>query len=180
MTEVLIVDDDKLTRKGLISVMPWNQYDMHVAGEASNGSEALSFLRGNHVDLVLSDLEMPGMQGLEFIEKASSAFPDLYFVVLTIYTDFALIQQALRLGAIDYIAKTDFDRENYARILDRIVCRMHREESRMTKAAVRAAAQAVPDDKLLEDWADLSWLWQTGTRKNFWIVSWAASFLSPS
>lgn len=120
MLRVLIVDDDKLTRKGLISFMPWDEYSMEIIGEACNGIEALKFLENNQVDLVLTDLDMPLMSGMDFIRTAIPLYPQLYFVVLTIHNDFCYIQDALRLGAIDYIAKVQLDKENFSAVLERI------------------------------------------------------------
>lgn len=120
MLRVLIVDDDRLARKGLIAVMPWEKYGMEVAGECANGVLALEFLAQNEVDLVFSDLEMPIMSGLEFLKQARVNFPELFFVVLTVHTDFEYIQQVLRLGAVDYIAKVQLDQENLDIVLKRI------------------------------------------------------------
>ncbi len=116
----MIIDDDGLARKGLISCMPWADYNMEVVGEASNGLSALEFLEHTAVDLALVDIDMPNMGGLQFIEHAKSRYPGLNYVVLTIHTEFEYIQQALRLGAIDYIAKSQFDQENLNGILSRI------------------------------------------------------------
>lgn len=137
MLKVLVVDDDKLTRKGLIASMPWDKYEMQVVGEASNGIAALEFLSKNPVDLVLSDLEMPLMSGLEFIQKAQTEYPHLYFAVLTVHSDFGYIQQALRLGAIDYIAKVQFDQENFDSILNRLSQRIKKELGSNTSPSVK-------------------------------------------
>lgn len=116
----MIIDDDGLARKGLIACMPWADYNMEVVGEASNGYLALEFLKNTEVDLALVDIDMPNMGGLQFMEAAKTHYPNLNFVVLTIHTEFEYIQQALRLGAIDYIAKSQFDKENLNTILGRI------------------------------------------------------------
>lgn len=121
MLKILIVDDDMLTRKGIQMLMPWEKHQMSVVGEASNGKEALSFLEQHpDVDLALVDLDMPVMNGTVFIREASQIYPKLSFVVLTVHTEFEYVQQILRLGAIDYIAKTQFDQENFDQILERI------------------------------------------------------------
>lgn len=120
MLKILIVDDDALTRKGIQLLMPWEKHQMQIVGEAPNGREALAFLKNNPVDLVLVDLDMPIMNGMAFIKHASQLYPNLNYVVLTIHTEFEYIQEALRNGAIDYIAKTQFDKENFDQILDRI------------------------------------------------------------
>ncbi len=121
MLKILIIDDDMLTRKGIQTLMPWSAHNMTIVGEASNGQEALDFLAENpDTDLALVDIDMPIMNGTTFIEKASSLYPKLCYVVLTVHTEFEYIQQILRLGAIDYIAKTQFDQENFDQILNRI------------------------------------------------------------
>jgi two-component system response regulator YesN len=107
--------------------MPWDKYGMQVVGEAANGIAALEFLEQHQVDLVLSDLEMPLMSGLEFIQKAQERYPHLLFAVLTVHSDFDYIQQALRLGAIDYVAKVQLDQENFDSILNRLYQRIRKE-----------------------------------------------------
>lgn len=126
MIKVLIVEDDKLIRKGLIASMPWSEYDMTVVGEANNGQTALDFLKEQEADLVLTDIEMPVMSGLDFIKTAGGLYPHLNFVVLTVFAEFDYIQQALRLGAIDYIAKIQIDKENFNTILERIYNRLQK------------------------------------------------------
>ena len=121
MLKILIVDDDMLTRKGIRMMMPWAAHQMEIVGEAANGKEALDFLAAHpDTDLALVDLDMPVMNGTTFIDEASKRFPELSYVVLTVHTEFEYVQQILRLGAIDYIAKTQFDQENFDQILDRI------------------------------------------------------------
>lgn len=120
LIKVMIIDDDGLARKGLIACMPWADYNMEVVGEASNGLSAIEFLENTEVDLALVDIDMPNMGGLQFMEAAKTQYPNLNYVVLTIHTEFEYIQQALRLGAIDYIAKSQFDKENLNSILNRI------------------------------------------------------------
>lgn len=159
MMNVLIVDDDRLTRMGLINVMPWKQFGFQVVGEAANGLEALELMKTRHIDLVLSDIEMPGMQGLEFIERASGLYPATYFVVLTIHTDFNKIQQALRLGAIDYIAKTDFDRENDSVILKRILDRINREKEKKNNGSPASTGMLrTAGGDLIGSWHELNWI----------------------
>lgn len=121
MLKILIIDDDILTRKGIQMLMPWAAHNMEIVGEASNGKEALAFLAQHpDIDLALVDLDMPVMDGTAFIQAASSLYPKLSYVVLTVHMEFEYVQQILRLGAIDYISKTQFDEENFDEILDRI------------------------------------------------------------
>jgi len=130
MMKVLVVDDDKLVRKGLISAMPWAEFGMEVVGETSNGEKAIEFLHQHPVDLLLTDLAMPVMSGIELMRYARKEFPQLYIVVLTLHQDFDYIQEALRLGAIDYIAKVQLEKERFEEVLGRIHRRIQEERSR--------------------------------------------------
>ncbi|UUZ85322.1 response regulator [Paenibacillus sp. P26] len=120
MIRVLIVDDDKLVRKGLISAMPWEEFHMQVVGEAGNGEKALEWLESHEADLLLTDLAMPVMSGIELMRIVRKRFPKLHIVVLTLHQDFEYIQEALRLGAIDYIAKVQLEKERFEEVLKRI------------------------------------------------------------
>ncbi|KZE81907.1 two-component system response regulator [Paenibacillus elgii] len=124
MIRVLVVDDDKLVRKGLISAMPWQEFGMQVVGEANNGAKALEFLESQPVDLLLTDLAMPVMSGIELMRTARKHYPHLHMVVLTLHQDFEYIQEALRLGAIDYIAKVQLEKEQFEEVLGRIAGRI--------------------------------------------------------
>ncbi|WP_410513659.1 response regulator [Paenibacillus sp. BR2-3] len=138
MIRVLVVDDDKLVRKGLISAMPWQKFNMHVAGEASNGQKALEFLEGNEVDLLLTDLAMPVMSGIELMRAARQRYPNLHMVALTLHQDFEYIQEVLRLGAIDYIAKVQLEKEQFDDVLARIAGRIH-EQAPLNRMTVHPA-----------------------------------------
>ncbi|MFB9273445.1 response regulator [Cohnella cellulosilytica] len=120
MIRVLVVDDDKLVRKGLISAMPWKQFGMEVAGEANNGDNALKFMEAHPVDLLMTDLSMPVMSGIELMRIVRERYPHVQIVVLTLHRDFEYIQEALRLGAIDYIAKIQLEKEQFEEVLGRI------------------------------------------------------------
>jgi len=117
---VLIVDDDKLARKGLISIMPWSAHDMIVAGEAANGAKALEFLEQHAVDLMFVDLSMPVMSGMELIQATRKKYPNLRSVVLTFHEEFENVQTAYRLGVLDYISKVRLEQEDDEQILKRI------------------------------------------------------------
>lgn len=138
MINVLIVDDDKLVRKGLISVMPWHMFEMKVVGEAANGEKALELLDNSHVHLLITDLSMPVMSGIELIRIARRKYPHLAIAVLTMHQDFESIQEALRLGAIDYIAKVQLEKEQFEEVLARIYARII--DERVKKQEMHSAA----------------------------------------
>ncbi len=105
MYKVLIIDDDKLARNGLISMVPWDKYGLEVVGDVANGLLALEFLKTHEVDLAFVDLSMPVLSGMDFIREARKLYPDLQYVVLTFHEDFENVQNALRFGVLDYISK---------------------------------------------------------------------------
>ncbi|MEJ8303810.1 response regulator transcription factor [Saccharibacillus sacchari] len=140
MLNVLIVDDDKLVRRGLISAMPWAEFGLQVVGEARNGEKALEFLETQEVDILLTDLAMPVMSGLELMREARVRYPRMFIVVLTLHQDFSYIQEALRLGAIDYIAKVQLEEERFEEVLERICSRIASERLKESSAAVRPSS----------------------------------------
>ncbi|MDF2921461.1 MAG: hypothetical protein K0R57_375 [Paenibacillaceae bacterium] len=134
MIRILIVDDEHLVRKGLIYSFPWKQFEMEIVGEADNGETALELLAKHPVDLLMTDLTMPVMSGFELMQQVRSAFPHIFIVVLTCHSDFDYIQEALRLGAIDYVLKTQLEKESIEDVLGRISRRMkHDGEIRSAK-----------------------------------------------
>lgn len=120
MVKVLVVDDDKMARQGLILSIRWEDFGMRVVGDAPNGLKALQFLDEHPVDLVLTDLAMPVMSGIELMKRAQETHPGVLFAVLTFHEDFEYTREALRLGAIDYISKLQLERENLDAVLTRI------------------------------------------------------------
>ena len=79
MIRVLIVEDDKFARQGIIDALPWEEHGMVVAGEASNGKAALDILAEQKFDLILSDYSMPGMNGLELLKEVKEKIPGYGF-----------------------------------------------------------------------------------------------------
>jgi len=113
--------------------MPWEHFGMEVAGEAGNGEEALAFLSKHEVDLLITDLAMPRMSGIELIRTLRQLYPRIWTVVLTFHQDFEYIQEALRLGAIDYIAKTELQQDKMEAVLGRIEQRIRYEMNQQTR-----------------------------------------------
>ncbi|MFD0714544.1 response regulator [Paenibacillus sp. GCM10027626] len=148
MFNVLIVDDEKLIRKGLISLLPWDKFRMRVIGEANHGKSALAFMEAHSIDFLFVDLTMPVMDGFELMKDVRIRYPDTWIVVLTCHQDFDFVQEALRLGAIDYIVKTQFEQDKVDEIFARITERVAYEISvrgRGTAKPERLSGYAVID-----------------------------------
>jgi two-component system response regulator YesN len=104
MIRMVIADDELLIRQGLRSI-PWCDYGIELAGAAANGIEALELVRSEMPSILLTDIKMPGMDGLKLIEEARKIVPDIKSILLTGYQDFSYAQTAIQLRAIDYILK---------------------------------------------------------------------------
>ena len=109
MIRILAVDDHALLRKGLAAVVN-AELDMKLVAEAANGEDALEKFRTHRPDVVLMDLQMPGLNGIEATTRILSEFPDARIIVLTTYKGDAQVLRALRAGARAYLLK-GHDRE---------------------------------------------------------------------
>ena len=102
----MLVDDEPYILQGLQVLIDWESGGFEIAKLCSNGKEALKYLKENDVDLVISDIKMPEMSGLELLETVKKEkISDAEFVLLTGYDDFAYTQKAIRNGCLDYILK---------------------------------------------------------------------------
>ncbi len=105
MISLVIVDDEKNIREGLRDLFPWEELGITVTCAAANGKEALSYIETHGADLVLADIRMPVMDGLELARHIQNSCPKTRVVLLSAYTDFAYAKKALRLGVCQYITK---------------------------------------------------------------------------
>ncbi|WP_416150120.1 response regulator [Salipaludibacillus sp. HK11] len=138
MIHVLIVDDDHLVRKGLLFAMPWSDFEMKVIGEASNGKKALEFIENNSVDLIITDINMPVMSGIELMREVKQRYLSIHLVVLTLHQDFEYIQEALRLGVIDFIKKVELETGKFDQVLERIYNRITDKHKEISQGSTEA------------------------------------------
>lgn len=107
MYKVLIVDDEHLVRYGIKAMIDWESIGFQVVGEASNGKDGLTSFKELHPDVVISDIKMPVMDGMEFIEEVRLKDKQTKLILLTCLEDFDYAQKAMRLGTTDYLIKSD-------------------------------------------------------------------------
>jgi two-component system response regulator YesN len=103
--KIMIVEDEPILRQGLISKIDWERLNVELAGEASDGFEALDVLEKCQPDIVLTDIRMPGMNGLQFISEARNHYPHLKFVIISGYNDFEYARDAIKYNVKDYLLK---------------------------------------------------------------------------
>ncbi len=114
MLKVLIVEDEEMIRKGIVLTVDWAALDCMVVGEAANGVQGLEAARRLEPSLIITDLKMPQMDGIEMLKALRAQGCTAYVIILTAYDNFSYVQSALRLGAVDYLLKPfhDGDLEN--------------------------------------------------------------------
>ena len=105
METVLIADDEKNIREGIKCIIDWEALGFTVCGEAANGEEALKQINEMHPGLVLLDIKMPKLSGLEVVENAREQGYNGKFIILSGFSDFKFAQTAIRLGVDNYITK---------------------------------------------------------------------------
>lgn len=107
MHKVLIVDDELLMRVGIRSMIDWEQYGYQVIGEAGNGKEGMDLALAASPDLIVTDIKMPVMDGLQFIREAKGKLKTCKYIILSNFDEIHYVKEALRLGAADYLIKSD-------------------------------------------------------------------------
>ncbi|WP_042201114.1 response regulator transcription factor [Paenibacillus camerounensis] len=112
--KLLVVDDEIWFREGLVQLISSNQLGWEVIGEASDGEEAMQAVALYKPDLIITDINMPVMDGLQFMEWLSRTHPDIKVIILTGYRDFEYAQRALRYGAVEFLLKPFSLDEAYA------------------------------------------------------------------
>ncbi len=105
MYRVIVVEDEKIVRQGIIRDTDWGSVDCMVVGEAENGEEGKELIEKLRPDLVITDIRMPKMSGIEMAQKLQDEKITPFILFLTAYDDFAYAQQAIRVGASDYVLK---------------------------------------------------------------------------
>lgn len=120
MKTVLIVDDESIVRVTLRSIVDWNAYGYDLVKDCMDGLQALEYTKKHPVDLLITDMKMPGLDGLGLIRrlKAEGCLPAV--IALSGYNEFELVREAFRLGVYDYLLKSDLNEQVLGSILDKV------------------------------------------------------------
>ena len=111
MCNVLLVDDEYMIISGITYLIPWEELGLTLIGTALNGEEALEIVMKEQVDIVISDITMPIMTGLEFLREARKREKDFQIVFLSGYQEFEYAKEGMALGALNYLLKPVDKRE---------------------------------------------------------------------
>ena len=119
MIRVIIADDETRICKLIEHLINWEELGMEIVGIADNGIDALGLVEKAHPDLVITDIRMPGYDGLELIEKAKKINEKIEFIIISGYEEFAYAQKAMEYGVKDYLCKP-INKDNLLKALHRV------------------------------------------------------------
>ncbi len=118
-TRVVVVDDHRIVREGLAYML--GEIDgVELVGEAGGGAELFDLLEGTQPDVILLDVHMPAMSGLEVLERLRNDHPDMKVIMLSMHDEPAYVQEAIKLGAMGYVVKSA-GLEELVRALDQVM-----------------------------------------------------------
>lgn len=105
MYKLIIIDDEERVRKGLKLSVDWEEINIEIVGEAKNGEIGLELIKKEKPEIIITDIYMPKIDGLELIQRAEKIVPGSKFIILSGYDEFNLVQTAIRNKAFDYLLK---------------------------------------------------------------------------
>ncbi len=105
MLKLLIVDDEQNIRRGLQESVDWASIGIHKVFAAEDGQSALDIVEKEKINIIISDIKMPSMNGIELGLRVSNQYPNVAIILLSGYSEFEYAQQAVRFGACDYLLK---------------------------------------------------------------------------
>ena len=103
--KVLIVDDEMKVSQLILHLIHWEDFGLEVIGIANDGQKAYEMICDQKPDIVITDIRMPSLSGIELVEKSLEAVGNIYFVIISGYSQFEYAQQAVKLGVEDYLLK---------------------------------------------------------------------------
>ena len=120
MLKVLVVEDEPYVRRGIVLSVDWTALDCFVVGEAANGEEGYDAALKFQPNIIITDIRMPKMDGIEMLKRLREAGCKSEVIILTAYSDFEYAQNALHYGAADYLLKPFHDGE-----LEQVIVSIH-------------------------------------------------------
>lgn len=132
MITVVVVEDEYYVRKGLIQGFDWASLDCEIVGEAANGRDGISVIEEKSPDLVIADIEMPVINGIDMVKHLRSRECKAEFIFLTGHQKFQYVHSALKLKAVDYLLKP-FRYEDLTECIRKVKIRLHKVDDETAK-----------------------------------------------
>ncbi|MEK4509899.1 response regulator transcription factor [Paenibacillus sp. FSL K6-2524] len=168
MLTAILVDDDYPVLRYLSQTVTWDALDIELIGCYSNGLEAWEATQVSPPDIVITDIGMPKMNGLEMLEKLRSVNPNLRAVVLSCHNEFHFAQQALKLQVNDYILKESMDVVHLQQVLHKISVDLNLEKKASAEMLLYKRKESLNKSALKEKFLKDT-LYQTSCKKELWI-----------
>ena len=136
MYQLLIVDDEPLVQAGIRSMLNWNEMNIDICGTAMNGQAALKIIEEKSPDIVITDIKMPVMNGLELAKVCRERYGEnnLNFIILTSYEDFQMARDALSYQVSDYLVKLELTPEVLKNAIDRVIIQISQSRKKQMSA----------------------------------------------
>lgn len=144
MYKLLIADDELSIRRGIANSLPWADWGFEIGGLCANGIEVLEFIEKTPVDVVLSDIKMPKMDGVQLMQALNSQYPEIKIIILSGYSDFEYLNMSIKNSVMEYLLKptdTDEFEKTFAKIYQRL------EEEREQREGYRHLQQEIERGK---------------------------------
>src|SRR5690625_578904 len=113
MYRVLLVDDERTILEGISNIIDWESLGTTLCGTAKNGIEALEFIKKNNPDIVISDIMMPGLDGIALLKQVYQTHPHMKWILLSGYGEFEYAQTAMGFGVRHYLLKPSNEEDIY-------------------------------------------------------------------
>lgn len=139
MWKMLIADDEPIIREGLKHVLDWERYDIQIIGEAEDGEIAYDMVAIHRPDIILLDICMPFLNGLELIERIRVILPEVVIIIVSGHDEFEYAQKAVRLEVADFILKP-VDEEEIRKSVERVIARIESREEAEQMEQIRTKA----------------------------------------
>ncbi|MFB6365895.1 response regulator [Paenibacillus elgii] len=152
MYRVFLVDDEPFIMEGLAYLIDWERHGLQIVGKAADGAEALEALAAETIDILITDIQMPHMNGLELIRSVRELQPDVKFIILSGYNDFDYVKEGVTLGIENYLLKP-VNTEELIRTLTGTVAKI--EQSVYKEESIKRHLEIIRDN-LLYRWVTAS------------------------
>lgn len=120
MLNVMLVDDDRMVINDLKTLISWEEQGFCIRQIQNNGSRALSAIKENKPDVIITDIMMPVMDGIELLKAVKEQWPEIVVVLLSSYSEFAYAKDAIKFGGFDYILKDEINEASLTQLLERV------------------------------------------------------------
>ncbi|NMF07721.1 response regulator transcription factor [Clostridium beijerinckii] len=125
-SKILVVDDEFIMRQGITHMIDWEKEGFQIIGQASNGQEALEMIKKDIPDIIISDVVMPQINGVELAKFVQDKYPKIRIIILSSYSDFEYVKSSFQNGAVDYILKPSLNPSELLSTLKKISIKMKR------------------------------------------------------